>query len=475
MGSRVESSRHDAQGPSPHAEEAPVRVSTRPVLLIAVFDTSNRVWLRSTRPSEYDFTNRGRVANGESTTEAAYRLEREVLGFSIELREVAALDPLCTSSTGEIYVAVADSDVPREFVAWPVEVVLRLADRGAEGPFGPVTGPAMAATCRAFISSRSRAGSKGRHPASRVDVAGRAPEVWRPRPRVEPLSAPHSVDLRITGTCQLRCAWCWGPEHSRRGTVESDEWEDVLKVLAERGTRQLILSGGEPTKSASFRRVVKAARRASLSITLSTNGIQLADFRDVLGDLDDIGIPLDGSTPDVNDAMRRGSKRFEGWEKALGAMRLVQDAVRRGDSHARLTARVVVARPNLRDVPNIPRAMADAGVDLARVRIKLYQVEPFGPHYGTTNFERDWAVTNDEACECATATRARAPEAHVELQLYSGTVGRYFLVDPDGWATGTDEEDGTPIEVRYGNIVDDLDATLAAYRRHQMELRSTGG
>lgn len=46
------------------------------------------------------------------------------------------------------------------------------------------------------------------------------------------------------------------------------------------------------------------------------------------------------------------------------------------------------------------------------------------------------------------------------LQLYANTTGRYFLIDPDGWAFGTDEDDGgRPTAAPHGNVLDDADAT----------------
>ncbi len=100
--------------------------------------------------------------------------------------------------------------------------------------------------------------------------------------------------------------------------------------------------------------------------------------------------------------------------------------------------------------------------------MKFYQVEPFGPHVAHIDFDRDWAITTQEAEEAAALTRTNHPAANITLQLYENTVGRYFLVDPDGFASGTDEDRyGNPVEVAYGNIVYDFDATIDAYQRHQ--------
>lgn len=463
----------DAEGPSSaSAVPAPTRVQiAHPTSVsVAIFDARGRVWLRQRSENVLEITARGRVERGETTAEAAYRLEREVFGFSIPVDEADHWDPTAGQPEADLFVGFTTIEVPedQEFVAWPVAAVLRILEMGSEF-FGPVLSEVLGRACRAFRGRHAELlSSVARHPAAQAPVASR---VWRPRPRAIPFFGPHTVDLRLVGTCQLRCAWCWGPEHFRRGNVSGSLWAATLEELAERGTRQVIISGGEPTKSPALRQTVRAARGAGLSVTLSTNGILLPEFTDVIEVLDDIGIPVDGSTPLVNDRMRKGSLRFHGWEKAIAAIALVQKMWRVGASDAMVTVRVVVARPNLHDVPKIPDALDAAGVDLSQLRIKLYQVEPFGPHFPETDFARDWAVTSEEACACAAETRSRAPEAHIELQLYANTIGRYFLIDPDGWSTGTDEDhDSQPVEIRYGNVVHDLERTLAQYREHQQSV-----
>jgi Fe-coproporphyrin III synthase len=283
--------------------------------------------------------------------------------------------------------------------------------------------------------------------------------------------APHTVDLRLTGQCQLRCDWCWGPEHFRKGDITPEQWQETIGRLAVAGTEQVVFSGGEPTLSKALRPGIETAKANDLRVTLSTNGILLARNRDLLQSIDDLGIPIDGSNPEVNNRMRRWSERHDAWQKAVEAILLAQAMNREGEANVAVTARTVIGRPNLEDVPAIPGALANQGIDLFTVRIKMYQVEPFGPHYSHIDFDADWAVTASEAEAAAREAQQQSPDANITLQLYDGTVGRYFLVDPDGNATGTDEDESrNPIEVSYGNVVYDFDVTLAAYQEHQVAL-----
>jgi MoaA/NifB/PqqE/SkfB family radical SAM enzyme len=284
--------------------------------------------------------------------------------------------------------------------------------------------------------------------------------------------APFTADLRLTGSCQLRCQWCWGPAHSIPGKVTPAQWEEIIQRLATAGTRQVVLSGGEPTLSRSFRTALVEAKAAGLSVTLSTSGIGLKKHADIISLLDDIGIPIDGSTPERNDGMRDRSSRHRAWEEAVNAIRLVQEMRESGSEVPAVTVRTVVAQPNLTDLGQIPGALETAGIDLGAVRFKLYQVEPFGPQVPHIDFAQ-WAVTEREATEAAYELAAAVPARRVWLQLYRRTVGRYFLVDPEGVATGTDEDaGGIPIEIPYGNVIDDFEAALAAYAAHQRTVAS---
>jgi MoaA/NifB/PqqE/SkfB family radical SAM enzyme len=169
--------------------------------------------------------------------------------------------------------------------------------------------------------------------------------------------------------------------------------------------------------------------------------------------------------------MRDRSLRHDAWEKAVDGILLTQSLAASDRSRAQVTIRTVVARPNLLDVPSIPEALRNRGVDLSAARIKMYQVEPFGPHVPNTNFEGEWAISSDDAIKAYQHVLQNCPEGNVTLQLYSKTGGRYFLVDPDGNATGTDfDGTGNPIEIPYGNLVKDFDAALDAYIDHQGKL-----
>jgi Fe-coproporphyrin III synthase len=290
--------------------------------------------------------------------------------------------------------------------------------------------------------------------------------------RGNPSELPSTVDIRYSGVCQLRCAYCWGPAHDRRGSFNEANVTTLLQGLAAAGVKGVVHSGGETTLAPVLPHALATARSLGLRSTLSTNGIGFAKHVELLPLIDDLGIAIDGDTAEVHNQMRRGAERHDGFAEALRAVALAQTAARDSSGPRELTVRTVVAKRNVGSIVNLPDTLKNAGVDLSSVRLKMYQVEPFGPHFPLIDFEGDWAVNGDDVLAVAERMRRRHAGLNLEVQLYSGTVGRYFLIGPDGDASGTDEDvRGRPIEVNYGNVLVDLTGALAAYRRHGRHLR----
>lgn len=275
---------------------------------------------------------------------------------------------------------------------------------------------------------------------------------------------PATVDVSLTGRCQLRCAWCWGPKHNLKERRQSGDWQKLFARLSDIGTNHIVFTGGDPLISPMLPNLMREAKHHDFRTTLSTNALLLREKSFLLKYVDDLGIPIDGASAIVNDTMRKRSGRYKAWEAAVDGLLLAQEL------GIATTARTVISRKNLEDVPHIPGALASQGVDLDRLRHKMYQIEPIGPHVEVSTFE-EWAISENEARSAAAEIRSRYPNLDVTLQLYKNTRGRYFQVDPDGNAYGTDlDSAGHPTMVPYGNMFDDFEGALYLYRLHLTSL-----
>lgn len=271
------------------------------------------------------------------------------------------------------------------------------------------------------------------------------------------IHCPETIDISLTGRCQLDCAWCWGEEHTV-GTVHgASKWMEMLCKFRRIGTSAVVFTGGEPLTSPALPHVLRFAKeRLSMRTTLSTNAILLRRLhRDVLPWVDDLGLPLDGSTPEMNKLMRAG--RVDNFERVLNAIKLAEASY----PNIAITVRTVIARQNIHDVVRVPQMLARTGVDLSRIRHKLYQVEPIGPRATIIDTD-EWRVDENDCVAVQAAIARNHPELSVSLQLYRGTSGRYYQIGPRGNAYGTlIDKEGKPQAIELGNPIEDFDQALS--------------
>ena len=117
-----------------------------------------------------------------------------------------------------------------------------------------------------------------------------------------------NVDWQITSQCNRHCAYCFGPEN-----LEALSFDNVCLVvdkLVQVGTKQIGITGGEPLLHPCFPEIVDYIYEAGLKIYLSTNCDYYEQYSDLIkSKVSVIGIPIDGSYPDLHDG-QRGKSSF---------------------------------------------------------------------------------------------------------------------------------------------------------------------
>lgn len=107
--------------------------------------------------------------------------------------------------------------------------------------------------------------------------------------------------ISVTDRCNLRCIYCMpkeGVEHLPHGEILTfEEMERICRIFAKHGLRNVKITGGEPLVRKGIANLVQALKRIEgiESVTLTTNGILLAECYDVLVDagVDAITVSLD--------------------------------------------------------------------------------------------------------------------------------------------------------------------------------------
>ncbi len=134
---------------------------------------------------------------------------------------------------------------------------------------------------------------------------------------------PFYVNLVINSRCNLKCAYCFGSYSNRR----TPDWayDDLIRLiddLYERGTRYILIQGGEPLLHNDLGRLIAYIDSKGIVVALVTNGQFPDRIRKIpeIALLDNICFSLDGA--------REGNDRIRGkgtFDKVVESIRTVKE------------------------------------------------------------------------------------------------------------------------------------------------------
>ncbi len=185
---------------------------------------------------------------------------------------------------------------------------------------------------------------------------------------------PWTVNVELTLACNLRCRHCGSSAGKPRpDELSTAEWKQVFADLADLGTREACLLGGEPLLRPDWRDLCLAVGDAGMELVLITNGMLLdaGAVRWVAGlpHLGRVGVSLDAADPAVHDGIRG---RQGAHERALAALFSLRDA---GVETGAITT---VSRRNLHELPALRDLLA--GQDLTwQIQVASLGGERFTP------------------------------------------------------------------------------------------------
>jgi len=164
-------------------------------------------------------------------------------------------------------------------------------------------------------------------------------------PRVA--SAPKSVDIAVTGRCNLACKYCfYADEMVALSDLPAERWFDFFAELGEMAVQRVTLTGGEAFTRPDFWELTDSVISNKMRYSLLSNGTLiteklLAQFEQGKRRLrlDSIQVSIDGSRAEIHDRSRPNS-----FDRALRGLRLLVEA------KFPVTVRVTVNRHNLDDL-----------------------------------------------------------------------------------------------------------------------------
>lgn len=259
---------------------------------------------------------------------------------------------------------------------------------------------------------------------------------------------PKTVDLNPTAKCNLDCSFCWGPDHTIQDRLSLEDCKKILLFFANEGTSSVVITGGEPLLRNDIEEILSYAKSIGLQTTLSTNGLLLkAKGDNVLPYVDDLGIPIDGSTPEKNAKMRLKLGQRSGNMKHLGTALDAIKTVSEKNPTISITIRTVASKVNFTDIHAIAELIQRE--DLKIDRWKIYQFAPFS--IGAAHFN-DHHISDEDFNSLLKRLVKEFPDLPISSQSVQVQSGRYVFVGPQGDIYGVE---GTGKYERIGNIIDD--------------------
>ena len=124
------------------------------------------------------------------------------------------------------------------------------------------------------------------------------------------LKMPESVELAITGKCNLSCEYCfYANEMVALNDLSTEIWLNFFEELRDAGVMRVCLSGGEIFTRKDLWELIDGVVRNKMRFSILTNGTLISEtaasnLNRVRQRLDSIQVSIDGSNSDTHDKIR---------------------------------------------------------------------------------------------------------------------------------------------------------------------------
>ncbi len=140
------------------------------------------------------------------------------------------------------------------------------------------------------------------------------------------MKTPRSVDLLITGKCNLRCKYCshFSSGADVDGDLPTEEWLKFFEVLNRSMVMDVCLQGGEPFVREDIKELIAGIVSNGMRFTILSNGTliteETAAFLASTRRCDYVQVSIDGSMAETHDVCR-GAGNFD---RAVRGLKLLQ-------------------------------------------------------------------------------------------------------------------------------------------------------
>ncbi|MGB6068037.1 MAG: SynChlorMet cassette radical SAM/SPASM protein ScmE [Desulfomonilaceae bacterium] len=169
------------------------------------------------------------------------------------------------------------------------------------------------------------------------------------------IRTPRSVDIEITGRCNLRCKYC---SHFTSGSdvredLPAGEWLEFFEELRDCSVMEVCLQGGEAFIREDFAEILNGIVQNRMRFSILTNGTlitrEIAAFLASTRRCNFIQVSIDGSMPITHDSFR-GNGSFR---RAVEGLKLLLD------HRLPASVRVTIHRRNVNDLEKVSKLLLE--------------------------------------------------------------------------------------------------------------------
>jgi len=183
---------------------------------------------------------------------------------------------------------------------------------------------------------------------------------------------PASVDVSITGKCNLQCKYCfYADEMAALSDLSAEDWKIIIGKLGKAKVMRVTLTGGEVFARPDIFELIDSVIENRMRYSILTNGTLINEaVIEAFGTgkrrlrLDSIQVSIDGSCPEIHNLSRPGS-----FTSAIRGLKLLVK------NRFPVTVRVTVSKHNIDDLVNVTELLLD---DIGVPSISNNEASPIG-------------------------------------------------------------------------------------------------
>ncbi len=168
---------------------------------------------------------------------------------------------------------------------------------------------------------------------------------------------PQSLDISLTGRCNLRCQYCfYNDEMVSLSDLSTNRWLSLFEELGNLAVQRVTLSGGEVFTRPDLFELIDGVINNKMRYSLLTNGTLITDKTIAAFEIgkrrlrmDSIQVSIDGSCA----AVHNKSRPPDSFGRAIRALHLLKEA------DFPVTVRVTINHHNVDDLENIAALLLD--------------------------------------------------------------------------------------------------------------------